>query len=328
MAGLFGTSSLRAAAVVLGMALGARPALAADATAPAAEDAKTLINEGSAQYALGHFKEALADFEKVYLMKRVPALLFNIAQCHRQMKNFEEAAVTFRSFIRLAPDSPQVGNARELLSQVEEAIRAQRAAQTTPPLDENGRDVSMNLATPPIPSNLNAAMIPPPSAPSAPVPLAPGAAATNSGAAAGGAKTPGATGELAKSSAPGAAATSGDASKTLVASAAGTHAGGASAPPASTAAPLATDAAHPAAERRPFYAWIVGGAGVVALGAGGAFGLMSKSTANSLTSTPHSRADISSLQSQLSSQAGTANALFIVGAALLAAGGVLYVLKF
>ncbi len=151
-------------ACLLAIALAASAARAAGTPAPAApassDDVKTLYNEGSAQYALGHFKDALADFEKVYLMKRLPALLFNIAQCHRQMKNFEEAAVTFRSFIRLAPDSPQVGNARELLSQVEEAIRAQRAAQTTPPLDQNGRDVSMNLATPPIPSNLNAAMIP------------------------------------------------------------------------------------------------------------------------------------------------------------------------
>ncbi len=95
-----------------------------------------------------------------------------------------------------------------------------------------------------------------------------------------------------------------------------------------TATPAATDTAKPPQERKPFYAWIAGGAGVVALGTGGAFGLMSKSTANSLTSSPHSRADISTLQSQLSSQAGTVNALFIVGAALLAAGGVMYALKF
>jgi tetratricopeptide (TPR) repeat protein len=261
-------------------AAGKTPAkTAAPAAAPAAtpakppalaDDAKALYDEGSGQYALGHFQEALKDFERVYLLKRLPALLFNIAQCHRQMKNFEEAAVTLRSFIRLAPDSPQIKNARELLKQVEEAQRAQKAAQTMPPLDENGRDVSGEspLAAKPVEAR--------------PAPKTEPAVVTSQAKPA----------------------------------------------PAPAPAVAVVEATPPPPAHKPFYAWISGGAAVAALGAGAVFGIMAKGTASDLTSSPHSRADITDMQSKLSSQAGTANALFIAGGVLAAASGALFVMRY
>lgn len=242
------------------------PAATSDKPPASSDDVKALYDEGSGQYALGHFQEALKDFERVYLLKRLPALLFNIAQCHRQMKNFEEAAVTLRSFIRLAPDSPQIKNARELLKQVEEAQRAQKTAQTMPPLDENGRDVSGE-------SPLAAKPAEPKPAPKTEV--------------------------------------------ALVAT-----------PPKPAPAVAVVETTPPPPEHKPFYAWISGGAAVAALGAGAVFGIRAKGTASDLTSSPHSRADITDMQSKLSSQAGTANALFIAGGVLAAASGALFVMRY
>ena len=95
--------------------------------------AKEAFEAANAEYALGHYTQALAKFELAFTLKQVPGLLFNIAQCHRQLKQFELAATTYRSFIRASPDGKQAAVARQLLEQVEETLKSEVAAQTRPP---------------------------------------------------------------------------------------------------------------------------------------------------------------------------------------------------
>lgn len=130
------------------------PALAADPAPSIDDQAKAAYREASAEYALGHYRDALAKFELAFKLKQLPGLLFNIAQCHRQLKQFEQAATTYRSFIRLDPQNPQVDRAKELLVQVDEAVRLQDRAQAAPPLDANGHDAPPARAqvAPPVPT--------------------------------------------------------------------------------------------------------------------------------------------------------------------------------
>ncbi len=253
------------------LASGAQPAAAA------AEDAaKAAYREGAADYALGHFRDALAKFELAYKLKQAPTLLFNIAQCHRQLKEFDEAATTYRSFIRLDPQNSQVELAQQLLAQVEAALQAQTSAQNAPPRDANGHDV-------------------PASEPAGAHPAQAGSAAP------------------------------------LALRTTGPSAGANTAGPSNPAMPASDPAHEPpkaAASGSHLPVWIAGGAAVVALGAGGAFGVLSKSTANDISSTQHSRADVDALQSKLNSQAATANVLFAVGAGLALVTGALFLLKF
>ena len=104
----------------------------ADATK--ADQAKELNTEAQAEFYLGHFKKALELYEKVYKLKQVPSLLFNIAQCHRKLGEFAEAGNTYRSFlVHATPGSAEALNAQELLEQVEAAIKQGETASKSAP---------------------------------------------------------------------------------------------------------------------------------------------------------------------------------------------------
>ena len=97
------------------------------------EAARALAKKGSALYDLGKYGEALDAFESAYEKKPVPGLLFNIAQCHRQMGQLEQAARVYRSYLRTDPPEAAARQARELLAKVEEALKQQSTAVQSPP---------------------------------------------------------------------------------------------------------------------------------------------------------------------------------------------------
>jgi tetratricopeptide (TPR) repeat protein len=100
-------------------------------------NAKDLYDQAEGEYDLGHFQQALELFEQVYKAKKIPALLFNIAQCHRQLGALKEARSAYRRFLDKDPDSRFATLAREKLDEVERALEAQASAQAlaaAPPL--------------------------------------------------------------------------------------------------------------------------------------------------------------------------------------------------
>jgi len=96
----------------------------------AEEDPRALHTSAQHEYDLGHFRQSLDLFEKLYKLKPLPGLLFNIAQCHRKLGELKEAASTYRSFlVKDEGRSLETIDAQELLAQVEEAIRQQEATE-------------------------------------------------------------------------------------------------------------------------------------------------------------------------------------------------------
>jgi tetratricopeptide (TPR) repeat protein len=117
------------AACVAALAFVAARASAQD---PRSEAAKAQYLKGQSAYDLGKYREALQRFEAAYELKPVPALLFNIAQCHRKLGHLEQAANLYRSFLRADPRSAQAEQAQSLLVQVE-AAAARRSTSPDPP---------------------------------------------------------------------------------------------------------------------------------------------------------------------------------------------------
>jgi tetratricopeptide (TPR) repeat protein len=76
-------------------------ALARSATAVDGE-AKRQYEQGSAAYDVADFQEAADHFKAAYKLSKQPVLLFNIAQCYRQLKNAEQAKFFYRSYLRNA----------------------------------------------------------------------------------------------------------------------------------------------------------------------------------------------------------------------------------
>jgi tetratricopeptide (TPR) repeat protein len=107
---------------VLVLAL-ARVAAADDAAA------KVFSDRGANAYSQKQFTQALVLFQRAYREDPQPALLFNIAECERQLGSFETAAKSYRDYAAKAPNAPNHDEAETLATQMDEAALA---AQTKP----------------------------------------------------------------------------------------------------------------------------------------------------------------------------------------------------
>jgi hypothetical protein len=71
-------------------------------------------------YDLGRFEEAIVHYSRAYEAMALPAFLFNIAQCHRLLGEYAQAAFFYRRYLDLAGNPPNAALARELLSEMEQ----------------------------------------------------------------------------------------------------------------------------------------------------------------------------------------------------------------
>jgi outer membrane biosynthesis protein TonB len=91
---------LLCAVAVLGVLLGQpSPAAAQDDTA----QAKAHYVKGKEHLAAGRLQDAAREFKKAYMIKRIPAILFNIAQVYRKLGDSAMAMHFFEKFIQEAP---------------------------------------------------------------------------------------------------------------------------------------------------------------------------------------------------------------------------------
>lgn len=108
--------------LVLVLVLG-RVAYADDAAA------KVFSDRGANAYSQKQFTQALVMFQRAYRESPQAALLFNIAECERQLGSFEMAAKSYRDYVAQAPNAPNHDDAEQLATQMDEAALA---AQTKP----------------------------------------------------------------------------------------------------------------------------------------------------------------------------------------------------
>ena len=80
------------------LALFCAPGAYADESADKAK-ARTLFKQAETQYRLGKFKEALAGYEAALKAAHHPSIIFNIAQCHRQLGNARKALFSYELFL-------------------------------------------------------------------------------------------------------------------------------------------------------------------------------------------------------------------------------------
>ena len=80
--------------------------------------ARTETELGKKAYDLGRFEEAIAHYSAAYDAMPLPALLFNIGQCHRQLGQFGRASFFYGRYLDLAPRASNATLAHELLEEV------------------------------------------------------------------------------------------------------------------------------------------------------------------------------------------------------------------
>jgi len=113
--------------VAIVLALCAAPAMA-DPSPQEIEQARTLFDDGTAAYKLGNFERALTAYEAAYKLYPAPQFLFNIAQCHFQLQNWERAEFFFEGYLREVPDAPNRPLVDELIAEARANAVAKKEA--------------------------------------------------------------------------------------------------------------------------------------------------------------------------------------------------------
>ncbi len=118
---------------VASLALATGPAMAQDRKADTA--AKAHFQKAEKAFNLGKFEDALKGYEAAYDGKPLPGLLFNIAQCHRNLGNHERALFFYRRYLALDPATPNHALVEELIAEQElSADSKPRAGPAVAPL--------------------------------------------------------------------------------------------------------------------------------------------------------------------------------------------------
>jgi hypothetical protein len=95
--------------------------------------AQAHLEQARVAYNLGQFEEALRAYEAAYRVVPLPALLFNIAQCHRQRGDCQQALFFFDGYLREAnPGAQQRALVDELVSECKASVKAAAAKAATP----------------------------------------------------------------------------------------------------------------------------------------------------------------------------------------------------
>jgi tetratricopeptide (TPR) repeat protein len=87
-------------------------------------------------YNLGHFQEAIEEFEKAYEIRSEPIFLYNIAQSHRQNGNPQRAIFFYRRYVEADPSSKKRAEVEKRIADMQSELDAQRereAAAAAPP---------------------------------------------------------------------------------------------------------------------------------------------------------------------------------------------------
>jgi hypothetical protein len=146
----------------LGLALVLLATLAGTARAESAGDndkeARRLFQEAELSFNVGKFAEALAAYQAAYEAKPLPGFLFNIAQCYRNMGDYDRARFFFRRYLTLDPRTPNRRRVEALIDEMGRLLQ-QRADE------EAARAPATPAAAPPPPPAAAPAPIAPPPAP-------------------------------------------------------------------------------------------------------------------------------------------------------------------
>ena len=130
----------------------------ASATTARAADSRALARasfvSGTSHYDLAEYQQALVDFKEAYRNVPDPTFLFNIAQCHRQLGQNDDAIRFYSTYLSKVPQAPNQREVRAMIVKLEKLSAEQHAAAppppTTPPVVAPVETPPPVVATPPV----------------------------------------------------------------------------------------------------------------------------------------------------------------------------------
>ena len=91
--------------------------------------ARAQVKKAQLDYKLARFEQALDGYSHAYELYPSPALLFNLGQCHRNLKHHERAIFFFEGYLREQPkiDPDQRALTEDLIAESKTALEQQNA---------------------------------------------------------------------------------------------------------------------------------------------------------------------------------------------------------
>jgi tetratricopeptide (TPR) repeat protein len=118
--------------------------------------AESHYDKGMKAYTLGHFPEAIEEFEKAYEMRSEPIFLYNIAQSHRQNNAPQRAIFFYRRYLEADPTVKNRAEIEKRIKDMETQLNAQKekehagAAMTNAPAPATQPQPQQTTAAPPV----------------------------------------------------------------------------------------------------------------------------------------------------------------------------------
>jgi hypothetical protein len=113
-------------------------------------------------YEVGEYHQALDEFKAAHVAKPDPAFLYNIAQCHRQLGDSEQAVTLYKRYLVASPNAANRAEVERRVAEIESDLATRRskgaAATQIPPAPEQA---PMSPGTPSAPANSPPAYSPP-----------------------------------------------------------------------------------------------------------------------------------------------------------------------
>jgi tetratricopeptide (TPR) repeat protein len=91
--------------------------------------ARAHFDRAEKAFNLGHFDDALVGYQAAYEALPLPAFLFNIAQCHRNLRNREQAVFFYQRYLSLAPDAPNRAVVEELIAEQKRLLEYEQPSE-------------------------------------------------------------------------------------------------------------------------------------------------------------------------------------------------------
>jgi tetratricopeptide (TPR) repeat protein len=94
--------------------------------------AEAHYEKGMKAYTLGHFPEAIEEFEKAYDLRTEPIFLYNIAQSHRQDNNPQRAIFFYRRYLEAEPGAKNRLEIEKRIKDMETQLNEERERSAAP----------------------------------------------------------------------------------------------------------------------------------------------------------------------------------------------------
>ncbi len=99
---------------------------------PESTDPLEVMHAAEAAYGQGDFAAAIAGFKRAYVLDpnldKSPAYLYDIGQAYRQMGNCADAALAYKHYLQLRPDSKKKADIEALIHQMDACVAQQGSA--------------------------------------------------------------------------------------------------------------------------------------------------------------------------------------------------------